>query len=190
MEYNSENFYEVEKIITCKYFKSKKYYLIKWLCYPINQSTWESKENLKHLKYLIDEFEAQYPQTIDKCMYNIFCNEVKNKKKIKKKEKNKKTEKNIDSNIKFLSKKRNIETFYENELKDPYLNGLKRHLYIKFDKNHDINIQKKEDIFIDLRENSKKNKLKLDNSFEKETNENSFEESKQAIPKLIKPTIL
>ena len=31
--------YEVEKIITRKYYKNKKYYLIKWLCYPITEST-------------------------------------------------------------------------------------------------------------------------------------------------------
>ena len=28
--------YEVEKIINCKFYKNKKYYLIKWLCYPIS----------------------------------------------------------------------------------------------------------------------------------------------------------
>ena len=85
MEYSCSELYEVEKIINCKYFKNKKYYLIKWLYYPINQSTWEPKSNLKNLKYLIDEFESQYPYTIDKEMYNIFCNEIKiqNKMKIK-----------------------------------------------------------------------------------------------------------
>ena len=73
----SSDMYEVEKIINCKYYKNKKYYLIKWLCYPINQSTWEPKSNLKNLKYLIDEFEAEYPYTIDHNMYNIFCDEDK-----------------------------------------------------------------------------------------------------------------
>ena len=82
---SSSEIYEVEKIINCKYYRNKKYYLVKWLCYPINQSTWEPKANLKHLKCLIDEFEAQYPYTIDKSMYDIFCNEVNNKKKIKSK---------------------------------------------------------------------------------------------------------
>ena len=36
MENCSGDFYEVEKIINCKYFKNKKYYLIKWLFYPIS----------------------------------------------------------------------------------------------------------------------------------------------------------
>ena len=191
MEYTSEKLYEVEKIINCKYFNNKKYYLIKWLCYPINQSTWESKENLKHLKYLIDEFEAEYPYTIDKCMYNIFCNEVKIKKKIKKKEN---IEKNINPHIKFLSKKRNNESFNENELNDPYLDRLKMHLHIKVDKNNKnntVNIKEKEDsFFIDLRGNDKENEIKLDNSFGKETNENFFKENKKTIPKLIKPNVV
>ena len=47
---SSHNLYEVEKIINCKSYKNKKYYLIKWLCYPINKSTWEPKSNLKKSK--------------------------------------------------------------------------------------------------------------------------------------------
>ena len=90
MEYTLPDLYEVEKIITSKYYKNKKYYLIKWLCYPINQSTWEPKSNLKNLNHLIEQFEAQYPYTIDKSMYNIFCNEIKIKKIKKEKKRNKK----------------------------------------------------------------------------------------------------
>ena len=46
--------YEVEKIINCKFYKNKKYYLIKWLCYPIPESTWEPKSNIKHLSKMLD----------------------------------------------------------------------------------------------------------------------------------------
>ena len=84
MEYMPESFsnlYEVEKIINSKSYKNKKYYLIKWLFYPINESTWEPKSNLKNLKYLIDEFESKYPYSIDQDMYNIFCEEIKKKKR-------------------------------------------------------------------------------------------------------------
>ena len=73
--------YEVEKIINCKYIRNKKYYLIKWLCYPINQSTWEPKSNLENLEYMIEDFESKYPYSIDSFMYNIFCNDVNDKKK-------------------------------------------------------------------------------------------------------------
>ena len=48
MEINSDNIneiYEVEKIINFKYYKNKKYYLIKWLSFPISESTWEPKSN-------------------------------------------------------------------------------------------------------------------------------------------------
>ena len=75
MEYiydTNTNLYEVEKIINCKIHKNKKYFLIKWLYYPIKDSTWEPKSNLKNLKYLIDEFESEYPYSIDQDMYNIF----------------------------------------------------------------------------------------------------------------------
>ena len=191
MEYSSQKLYEVEKIINRKYIKNKKYYLIKWLFYPINQSTWEPKAQLKHLKCLIDEFEAQYPYTIDKFMYNIFCNEEKNKKTIKKKEKINKNHQNINSQKKFLSKKRNIETFSEKELNDPYLNGLKIHLHIKVDKGDSINIKKQEeDFFIDLRGKTKEKEESLFNFLGKEKNENGFEETEQKNNKLIKPNVL
>ena len=191
MEYSSQKLYEVEKIINRKYIKNKKYYLIKWLFYPINQSTWEPKAQLKHLKCLIDEFEAQYPYTIDKFMYNIFCNEEKNKKTIKKKEKINKNHQNLNSQKKFLSKKRNIETFSEKELNDPYLNGLKIHLHIKVDKGDSINIKKQEeDFFIDLRGETKEKEESLFNFLEKEKNENGFEETEQKNNKLIKPNVL
>jgi hypothetical protein len=189
MELSSQNLYEVEKIINCKYFKNKKYYLIKWLCYPINQSTWEPKTNLKHLKYLIDEFEDQYPYTIDKSMYNIFCNEVNNKKKIKNKGKK---DKNLNSNLKFLSKKRIIEPFNDSELNNQYLNELKIHLHIKVDKKSPVYIKNHEDDFyIDLTENTKDNEGNNNiNIYEKDKYENNFEENKQKNFGLVKPIVL
>ena len=69
--------YEVEKIINCKIYKNKKYYLIKWLCYPIYESTWEPKSNLKNLNYMIEAFEREYPYSVDQNMYEIYCDELK-----------------------------------------------------------------------------------------------------------------
>ena len=114
MEYTLPDLYEVEKIINCKYFKNKKYYLIKWLFYPINQSTWEPKSNLKNLGYLIKEFEAQYPSTIDKNMYTIFCNAIKNK-SIKNDKNNKES---INSHMKYLSRKRKSEKIDDDEIEN------------------------------------------------------------------------
>ena len=122
--------YEVEKIINCKYFKNKKYYLIKWLCYPINQSTWEPKSNLENLECMINEFESQYPYSVDNFMYNIFCNAVKAKKKSKNNNKNR-----TSLNKKYISKKRNKD-FYSSieEIDKLNLDGFKTHLYISDDK--------------------------------------------------------
>ena len=83
MENNSDCFnkvYEVEKIITRKYYKNKKYYLIKWLCYPITESTWEPKSNIKNLHLMLKKFEHEYPYSIDKEMYDIYCTETKKRK--------------------------------------------------------------------------------------------------------------
>jgi len=183
--YYEGDFYEVEKIITRKYFKNKKYYLIKWLYYPINQSTWESQSNLKHLQYLINEFEAQFPNTIDQNMYNIFCNEIKNKKgrKIK--------EKYFGPNIhlQFLSKKRNDGLIPDEELNDPYLEGLKAHLHIKTNKTVLINADKKNNgLIIDLSNIDDKSEEDSINKIEKVTNEKLSDENSRNI--LIRPKIL
>ena len=184
--YLEGDFYEVEKIITRKYFKNKKYYLIKWLYYPINQSTWETQSNLKHLQYLINDFEAQFPNTIDQNMYNIFCNEIKNKKTRKIKDK-----KCFDPNIhlKFLSKKRNNGLVPDEELNDPYLEGLKAHLHIKTNKTSLINDKEiNNGLFIDLSNTNDKSDEDSINTIEKETNEKLLDENSQKI--LIRPKLL
>ena len=88
-------------------------YLINWLCYPINEFTWEPKPNLKHLNYLIEEFEPWYPFSVDQNMHNIFCEEVKKKKRAKNKSKN---VKNAQNDNKLTTKKRKIECFSDLEL--------------------------------------------------------------------------
>ena len=124
---SSSEMYEVEKIINCKTFRNKKYYLIKWLCYPISESTWEPKSNLKHLNYLIHEFEAGYPYSIDQEMYNIFREEVKKRTITRKKNK---IIKYPTNDKKFISKKKKIEYFSDSDLNDQYYDKLKTHLYI------------------------------------------------------------
>ena len=111
MENTSESLnkvYEVEKIITCKIYKNKKYYLIKWLCYPIKESTWEPKSSIKHLKEILRKFEVNYPNSIDQNMYQIYCNEMKKRKIRSKKGQKKKEDKN---RIKSVSKSKKIEGF-------------------------------------------------------------------------------
>jgi len=174
--------YEVEKIINYKYIKNKKYYLIKWLYYPINQSTWEPKSNLENLEYLINDFESKYPYSVDNFMYNIFCNDIKAKKKLENRNKNK-------NNKQFLSKKRGKD-FYSSikELDKLNLDCFKTHLYINDNKKHlNDNSQKKDEIIINLRAETKENEEKLNNSLENEINAKYFEEQKSNMSKLILP---
>ena len=190
MEYCPYDLYEVEKIINCKYFNNKKYYLIKWLFYPINQSTWEPKSNLKHLKYLIDEFESQYPQTIDQNMYNIFCNEIKKKMKVKYRNKNKNCN-NPNIHLKYLSRKRKNEIFSDDELNDPYLDSLKVHLHIKVDTNNSNNMKNNnKDLIIDLSFDNNENEKKTNNSLEEEGCINIIEEKKENAEGLLIPNML
>ena len=64
--------------------------LIKCFIYPINESTWEAKSNIKHLSEILDKFEAQYSYYIAQNMYNIFCSDVKKTKKRSKRVRKKK----------------------------------------------------------------------------------------------------
>ena len=183
MEYSPllSDTYEVEKIINCKYIRNKKYYLIKWLYYPINQSTWEPKSNLENLEYMIEDFESKYPYSIDNFMYDIFCNDTETKKKLKNRNKN--------TNTKLLSKKRN-KNFNSSieELDKLNLDILKTHLYIRDNKKQLYeNKQKNDDLIIDLRAERKENEEKLNNSSENEINEKYSKEQKSNVPKLIMP---
>ena len=150
MEINSEyinEIYEVEKIINFKYYKNKKYYLIKWLSYPISESTWEPKSNLKYINDMLIKFEKEYPKSIDQNMYNIYCDEINERKK---RSKTGKKNKRLNNGIKYLSKTKKIEGFTKTELKDILYDKLKNHLFINITKRH-ININKIENqVIIDL----------------------------------------
>ena len=129
---SSNKMYEVEKIINCKFYKNKKYYLIKWLCYPISECTWEPKSSIKHLNEILGKFESEYPKSIDQNMYKIYCFEMKKRKKSKKGQK----KKEVQNETKLLSKKKKIEGFSKAELKDIYYEKLKNHLFINMVKRH------------------------------------------------------
>ena len=159
--------YEVEKIITRKYYKNKKYYLIKWLCYPITESTWEPISNIKNLDSMLKEFEHEYPYSIDKEMYDIYCTETK---KRKSKSHKIKRDKETQNEKKFLSKKKKPECFTESELNDTYYNKLKSHLYIHKTKRKTSKIEN--DCVIDLSSNTTTNS---------EENISNFQDEKESI---------
>ena len=160
MEINAElcdEIYEVEKIIARKIYKSKKYYLIKWLYFPINESTWEPKSNLTNINYMMNKFEAEYPSSIDQYMYDIYCEEYK--KKIKRTKKSKKSQKVK----KLLSKKIKFECFSQSELKDIYYEKLKKHLHINNKEKNDNN-----DLMIEISSNKTQSDDNISNLDENE----------------------
>lgn len=178
------NMYLVEKIINRKIVKNKKYYLIKWLCYPINQCTWEPKSSLKELNLLIQEFESKYPFSIDQEMYNLFCEEVKKSKKAKNKTKRLKESENEKDEKQFLAKKKKNDYFSNTELNDPIFDKLKAHLYINLNKTQEEKKkQSNEALIIDL---SSANTLSEENIvINTEMPEEQKDISKLAMPKMV-----
>ena len=173
--------FEVEKIINCKVYKNRKYYLIKWLCYPIYESTWEPKSNLKDLNYMIDVFESEYPYSVDQNMYEIYCEEIK--RRLKRRNKTK-VIKEIQTNMVFLSKKRKIEYFSNSELKDLFLEKLKIHLHLDLAKRRFET--KESEVIIDLSPSSLLSEETESNEECEKVNINVTEEKKN-LNKLIMP---
>ena len=140
--YNVDNFFEVEKIIAKKKLKGKTYYLIKWENYSVNESTWEPTSNLKTIKYMIKNFENEYPKSIDKDLLEIFKNKDIPTKLVK----------SFKSNL--LKKKKfryetNTKTGNEDILKknkNDKLDLLKEHLYIKTDGKNQKNLENEDQI--------------------------------------------
>ena len=83
--------YEVEKIVDCRYKKTKdpktkkwkteKHYLIKWVGFEVN--TWEPEENLTNCQEILKEFKNQKKKNKkDKLSSKSFINMPKNNKKL------------------------------------------------------------------------------------------------------------
>jgi hypothetical protein len=183
-EANSLNkVYDVQKIITRKYFKNKKFYLVKWLCYPITEATWEPKSNLKQIDLMLKKFEHEYPYSIDKEMYDIYCKETKRNKRTRKIKKNKETQKEK----KYLSKSFKFECFTKTELKDAYYEKLKIHLHINNTKKE---INKSENEFIiDLSSNTTTNSEENSSIFQEEKDCITEAEEKEISTGLIVPIL-
>ena len=61
-----KDYYEVEKIITRKTFGKNRMYLIKWLGYPLEDCSWEPVSNLKSISDMKENFDKNFPHSIDK----------------------------------------------------------------------------------------------------------------------------
>ena len=122
------DFYDVEKIITKKHKGNKRYYLIKWVGYPLSECSWEPSSNLENISKMVDDFDNNYPNSVDKRQLKKYLrlingnkkNRNKNKLKIKYHSKNEDNSNNnliirinisgiINQEEKELAKNKNIE---------------------------------------------------------------------------------
>ena len=55
-----EEEFEVEKILNKRVVRGKEKFLVQWKGYTAEGDTWESRENLKNAKKLVEEFEREY----------------------------------------------------------------------------------------------------------------------------------
>ena len=60
------DYYEVERIITRKNKGKNKKYLIKWEGYPIKDCTWEPLSHLNNIPSLVEDFENNFPNSVDR----------------------------------------------------------------------------------------------------------------------------
>ena len=51
------DYFDVERIITRKFKGDKKYYLIKWVGYPLKDCSWEPATNLENIKIMVENFD-------------------------------------------------------------------------------------------------------------------------------------
>ena len=63
---NDKNYFNVEKIITRKINGKKKYYLIKWVGYPLKDCSWEPISHLQNISHMVEIFDNNFPASIDK----------------------------------------------------------------------------------------------------------------------------
>jgi len=55
-----EKEFKVEKILNKRIIRGKKKFLVQEKRYMVEEDTWESRENLKNMKKLVEEFEREY----------------------------------------------------------------------------------------------------------------------------------
>jgi len=60
-----EEEFEVEKIINKRTVRGKEKFLVRWKGYMVEEDTWESRENLKNAKELVEEFERIYGEEVE-----------------------------------------------------------------------------------------------------------------------------
>ena len=62
----SKDYFIVDKIIARKLVCKKKLYLIKWKGYPVGDCSWEPISNLVNITNMVEDFDKNFPNSIDK----------------------------------------------------------------------------------------------------------------------------
>lgn len=183
------DFYKVEKIINYKTKNNKRLYLIKWLNYPISDSTWEPKTHLINIDYMVKDFNKGYPRTIDREMYQEYLT-FRNLKKLNK---NKDLKEKILLNKKI--KRENDEKSMIFDDSENYLDKLREHLYstIYYGKKKN-NFKEEEEEKTNNNENQSKKDIDNINNLNNASEETQLEDEKISINikvnKLINPLII
>ena len=109
MKYKNANitsrktYYTIDSIITRKIIGKNKFYLIKWKGYSLLNCTWEPISNLSNVIDMVEEFDKNYPYSIEiktLKLFNILYKKYKNKRSRKKKLNN--NTKNSSNNNKII----------------------------------------------------------------------------------------
>ena len=110
-------YYNVDKIITRKIKRGQKFYLIKWKGFPLEYCSWEPISHLTKILNVVEIFDNNFPDSIEKEEYTKFLKLFKKykKKKLVKSMNSQTTNEvtNISSNKIII----NLEDLYINEKK-------------------------------------------------------------------------
>lgn len=124
-----DNYFDVENIITRKYNGKTKLYLIKWAGYPIKECTWEPIAHLHKINNLVQNFEKNFPNSVNKRLLKNYLRATNNELKKKNKTKNQSIKKrglknrnNINNNHIIIDLKNSVIINEENKIKEETAN--------------------------------------------------------------------
>ena len=93
-DWTKDKFFDVENIITRKTEGKKNLYLIKWQGYPIADCSWEPISNLTNILDMVDNFEKNFPNSVDQKTLKEFLIEYNRSKAVNVLKKKRKRRKN------------------------------------------------------------------------------------------------
>ena len=74
---HSKDYFIVDKIIARKLVGKKKLYLIKWKGYPVGDCSWEPISNLVNITNMVEDFDKNFPNSIDKRQLKKYLKVIK-----------------------------------------------------------------------------------------------------------------